>query len=277
MSLRKKTVLRDQDETVVLENAAEQAELIAYRDELNRIAHALSTANPDAVANVVDEGTTLDAIESFIDSNTEKRFQLLAKLLEFVEPAFKDFEHLLSHYVVDVPYRALASPSEDADHFLTWLTDHKTLKPKQSDYVACQQARFAVEARARRHRVDHIHFQDLRTLVEQLAPEFGENPELNIRVNPIHVWTRFETNTLLAGAARAPADVIFFAVASGISSAVPSPHAAAVIRQLTDWAPCTREEWFTHRAIADDTVDSPPAALDELCRELAKLGVVAFE
>ncbi len=242
----------------------------AYAARLARTARALALGRPEDVHDALDAGSAPWQVAMFVEGNFDKRCGLLEKYLAFVAAAFDDFEELVHDYLHETPMAAGATGSSDADRFLEWLAQNGDPTPEQRDHIACQRARHAVEFAARTNRAAHLRFQELRSVAGRLARELGSNPRLRVHLNPLHVWARFATPALLGGAAEPPADVLFFAVAGGVSTALLGTEGQALVRALEAHGPWTLDEW------ADAC---PQAARKEVIaagRDLAAMGLVAF-
>jgi hypothetical protein len=180
------------------------------------------------------------------------------------------FDDLLVSYLRSVPLAAYDTGTSDAERFLEWLSRERALSPVELDHVACQRARHAVEALARRHRLAHVRFQELCSLAAELAGTLLANRDLFVYLNPIRVWTRFATPALLDAGAAPPADVLFFPRGTQMTTAVLEPPGRQRLRELEEYAPCTLEQWSVLSGEADRE------ELADLCRDLAEMGLAAF-
>ena len=241
-----------------------------YHEQLSFLVEAMSQPNREsALVNELTTDSTPEQIKLFVDGNFDKRLDKLLGQLEFVAPAFDDFEDLVAGYICQTPPAAYDTGVSDADRFLAWLSDHRTLSFKQADYVACQRARHTVEALARQNRAAHVAFQCLCHLSRERGEEWEPDDELMIHVNPIRVWTRFETAALLGAAASPPADVLFFALDGQSTSAELEPAGRELLAELVELAPCTLSSWAAVSQSADRE------GLASFCRDLAEIGLVA--
>ncbi len=242
-----------------------------YRDQLVRMVQALVKPNNEvAVASDLANPSTVDQVKMFVDGNLEKRFEKLQKQLEFVAESFEDFDELLVKYISDVPSASYDSGTSDGDRMLQWLSRTQSPTPEQLDHIACQHARHAVEDQARRNRLKHVRFQELRSMNEQSLAELETNEQLRVYLNPIRTWARFITEELLDEDSQPPANVLFFANGNEVSTAVLELEGQALINELADYSPCTLGEWAALSQLADRD------ELADLCRDLADMGLVAF-
>jgi len=241
----------------------------SYRDQLGRIARAMAIAQDNQVLGDVAEGYTPDQVALFVDGNLEKRFDKLTKQLEFVAGEFENFEDLVIEFIRTVPLAAYDSGQGDGQRLLDWILENKPVTAEQRDYITCQSARHEIEQVAREKRVAHIHFQEIRSLNERNLDRLETDGDLQIHLNPLRVWKRFHTRALLDEDAQTPADVIFFAVQSDISTAVLEDDGRRLIWELTEQAPITLDSW------AATTDESDREELIELTRDLAAMGLVA--
>lgn len=242
----------------------------SYRQQLHRVAQAMALAHSTEVGAYLDSGSTTEGVQLFVDGNLEKRCEKLETQLEFVASVVENFASLVDEYVTSVPQAAYDTSCSDGDRMLSWLIEHEPLSAEQLDYVACQRARHQIEMLARQHRMKHLRFQELATLAEELGSELESNSGLKVHLNPIRTWARFSTPELLDEEATPPCNVLFFAAGGDVGSAVLELEGQALINELADYQPCTLEDWADLSQLADRE------QLIELCRELAKMGLVAF-
>ncbi|MBI2824825.1 MAG: hypothetical protein HYX69_09080 [Planctomycetia bacterium] len=244
----------------------------AYRDELRRWVPALVGVQAmNGVCEALDPGSSPAGLKLFAEGNLGKRREKLHAQLEFVAEAFDDFEDLASAYIRSVPPAAYDTTASDGERFLSWLERAGALTPRQRDYVACQRARLGVEAAARADRRGHLGFQELWNSALQRAATLDMAPGLRVYLNPSRAWSQFITAALLDDDATLPADVLFFAAGEAIRTAVLEPNGRALIEELASCGPCTFDEWAALSRHADRR------ELVEFCRDLAEMGLVAFD
>lgn len=241
-----------------------------YREQIRRCARALSLARNEQIRSDIAEGFTLEQVKMFTDGNLDKRYEKLLDQTELLGEAFENLEDWVAEYVQTVPLAAYDTGTSDGDRFLQWLRDTKSPTPQQADYITCQHSRHAAEALARDNRMAHIRFQDLSGMTNRLLEELGRNPDLQIHLNPVHVWATFRTKALLDEEIKPPANVVFFARGDQIHTAVLEPSGQALVYQLEAIGPCTLDEWL----IKNDTLERE--YLIEFCRDSAEMGLTAF-
>ena len=243
----------------------------SYEQQLQRIARAMSTARSADVYDDLEAGSRPELLKEFVDGNLDKRLEKLDKGLEFVKEAIGEpFEELAVEFIKALPLGAYDSGQYDGEKFLVWLVENKPLTPEQRDHVACQRARHAIENLGRNQRLAHVRFQELASLADDLASELQTNPGLQIHLNPIRVWTQFETGELLGEEIDSPIDVLFFAVRNEISTAVLEENGRNLVEELSTLTPVSIATWTALSEHADRE------ELVELCRDLAEMGLVAF-
>jgi hypothetical protein len=240
----------------------------AYRDELTHLARALATAQDAEVCAALAVGCTAQDVAMFTQGNRLKRFDKLQRKLDLLRECLPEFDDLAREYTAALPLEAYDLHWGDARVFLRWLEQNRSLSPEQLDHLACQRARLEVEMEATRDRRGHVRFQELWSVKDQLAPEFGYE-SLRVHLNPIRVWTRLQTPVLLEGETP-PTDVLFFAVRDKVNTAVLDPVGQELLRELDTIGPCTLNEWACLSSLADRD------DLVELGRDLAEMGLVAF-
>jgi hypothetical protein len=244
------------------------AEQDAYRTQLRRWARAL--ARGEVVHDGLAPGTSAEQVWLFVEGNLDKRHDMLAKLLTFLAGAFDGFDDLLDKYIATVPLAAQFTGSGDADGFLAWLERRGGLAPEQHDLVACQRARFAILETARRDRRVHVRFQKRLARTERCMGRLESGAPVRLHLNPIRVWTRFTTRTLVDEETTLPADLVFFAVRDGIRTAVVEPAGWALLGELAASGPCTPDQWRARSAPARRT------DLAAWARDLAEMGLLAL-
>jgi hypothetical protein len=243
----------------------------AYRAQLARLARAMAV--PGQEADLPGELLPLghvNAVQMFVSGNAEKRFDKLQRQLEFVAEGIDDLDEWIVRYQRDVPLSAYDSGTSDGRRMLEWLVENCPLTPRQRDYVACQQARHEIEELARSRRLQHVRFQEMRSLVNRWLGELESNDRLQVFLNPVRVWARFETDELLDDDAALPGDVLFFADHGEVATAVLELEGQALVNLLADLNPCTLAEWAAHTPLADR------GELAELGRDLSGMGLVAL-
>ena len=241
-----------------------------YRDQIARLARAMASPQWDEVAPNLSADSDTIGVQLFVEGNLEKRGDKLASQLEFVAEAFDDFPQLVQSYVDSAPAPAYDTALSDGERMLSWLRNTRRLTAKQEDYISCQQARHAVEERARDHRLAHVRFQERYSLVENWLADFDAASPLRLYLNPIRTWTKFISPALLDESAEPPAHVLFFARGGEVSSAVLELEGQAFINELADYQPCTLAEWAAVSSVGD------AAELTEMVRDLAEMGLVAL-
>lgn len=244
----------------------------AYIQNVARMVRALSMPNQHAeLSGDISPQSKLSSVKMFVDGNLEKRFDKVRKQLEFVAEAFdEDFGALIIEYINDLPLEAYDTGASDGERMLVWLGEKKQLTPEQDDYVVCQQARHTIEDIARVNRIRHTRFTELHSIAEKLSDELYTNDQLQIYLNPIRYWTRFNTTALIDEQATTPADVMFFAAGKETATAILDLEGQALINELADYQPCTLGQWSALSQLADHQ------QLLELCVDLSQMGLVAF-
>lgn len=241
-----------------------------YREQLTELVHALALGQTDGARKALAAGSPEVCLQVFARGSLEKRCLKLERGLEFLNDAFDDLGELQHRFASTVHPSAYDTGRDDGLQFLEWLETVRRLTPEQQDVVACQRARMEIEAEARIIRPAHLRFQELLSLAEQLSPELGMNPDLQIHLNPILVWSRFVTRVFLDDASPLPADVVFFPVQRTVATAVLELEGRSLVQELQALSPCTLESWTCISEHAERE------RLVILCRDLAAMGLVAF-
>lgn len=242
----------------------------SYEQVIDRLTRALATGDLSAVSDLIPDDRHAEQMRLFAEENRDKRCDKLRTRLDLLADGFDDLDELLEEYAREQGQEALSEVTHDAERFLNWLDEKPTLTPQQRDYLACQKARHAVEFAAARHREAHLRFQERVSLAPELATELDEHRSFTIHLNPIRVWSRFQTTALLDEEAICPADVLFFARATDVHVALLDEQGRAAVEELATLSPCTLEEWIAWSQTAS------PDQLIELCRDLAEIGLISF-
>jgi len=246
-----------------------------YEAQLIRIAQALAAGKPMEILGDVAGNTKADTVKMFTDGNLDKRFDKLQRQLEFAFDAFEDTEDLLIKFIKEQPLASYDTGASDGECMLKWMEQTMDLSPEQCDHIACQRARHALEDVARKMRVPHIHFQEILGMAETVGDDLEGNPNLRVHLNPIRVWSRFETPVLLDEDAEVPADVLFFPVGSDIRTAVLEDSGRLRVEVLEQLGACSFERW------AEELDDREGMEVDReeliaFAKDLAEMGLLAF-
>ena len=244
---------------------ASQFLIESYAAQLTRVSTALAAADCTAVLEDITSDCRLGDVQRFVDNAVGERFRLITEELEFVALAFDDFDKLVDRYLRETPRQTYSLDSSDQERFLIWLRNNCTLDARQRDFVAHQEAEYACLAKARAHRVAHVAFQRLFAL-SKLAKEQRLEPNQELQVNPIHVWSRLT----IAGGDDGVHDrdnAIFVAVGQQVRSLWLSADQIEAVRDLARINRATLAEWIARHP----QVEHP----EQLCRKLIEGGLVA--
>lgn len=247
-----------------------------YREQLSRLAGSLATGHSADLFDDLAVGSPPARVRLFTDGLSDRRFEALAQKTELLAPAFHELADLILDYMKAEPPAAYESGARDAERFLDWLERTRSPAPEQLDHIIGQRARFAVEQLARANRLSHVRFQELASMTDSLADDLEHNRSIAIHLNPIRVWSKFETAELLGDSAELPATVVFFPAAAEIHTVVLEGDGLERVRELAGFGPCTLDEW--------QHLLEPFAGFERVrrrhlitfCRDLAGFGLVAF-
>lgn len=244
--------------------------LDAYREQLRHYAHTMAIGETQAASAGLKSGHTAERVAMFTDGNLYKRYEKLQMACEVLADGLEELNDHIKQYIKVIPLAAYDSGTSDAERFLQWLTKHADLSDEQQDYVRCQRGRHAVEFVAVRQRLAHVRFQELLSMNERLLPELESNPRLGIHLNPIHVWSQFETGALLGDTEAMPTTVIFFPVGEDIRTAVVEGECENLIRLLE------RQGVMRFKDLRKLLPHDDQPALPGLLRDLAEMGMIAL-
>ena len=241
-----------------------------YRDQIQRCAQTMALGNYEAVRPFLATGNQVEHVKLFTDGNLDKRIDKILDQVELLKPVFDQLENLVSEYILEVPLAAYDTGCSDGDRFLRWLCQMQITTPEQQDHIVCQTSRNKVEQIARKNRLGHIRFQELRSLTDQLKDELDSNPKLRVHLNPIRTWATFETTILLGDDAMTPADVLFFAYENQIRTSVFEELGKHFVETLASHGPITLREWKRLNR------SNSRSDFMEFCLDAAEMGLVAF-
>lgn len=241
-----------------------------YRDQIQRCAQTMALGYAEDVRPFLANGMTVEQVKLFTDGNLDKRLGKILDQVDLLKASFDNLSDLVDEYILEVPLAAYDTGSSDGDRFLRWLKLTHVTTLEQQDHITCQLARHEVENVARKNRLGHVRFQELRSLTDRLTADLSTNPKLRIHLNPIRTWGTFQTNVLLDVEAAAPADVLFFANGQQIRTSVFEDAGKYFVETLASHGPFTLTDWMRlDRSISRSD-------LIEFCLDAAEMGLVAF-
>jgi hypothetical protein len=246
------------------------ATLDSYAEQIVGLTRALTSLHEEAARALPVDRYSQEQILLFAEENVEKRRELLDLKLSFLAGIVENLDKLLADYIADSTAPAYDTTNNDVERFLQWLEQHASPTPEQIDNIACEGARLAVHALGCRLRREHLRFQELRSVSQQLGRDLAEGADLTVHLNPLRVWSRFYTRALLDQANTLPADVLFFAVGPDVHTAVLDRFGRTLVRELAALEPCSFETWVACSQQGDRD------KLRQLCLDLTGMGLVAF-
>lgn len=235
----------------------------------HRFARTMSIGPADTTDHTLS-GAEPERPRIFSIGSHAQRLRQLHAACALLADGMDDLEELIVEYVRKVPLSPRDTGRGDAERFLNWLDHHESLSDEHRDYVRCQQSRNIVEFVAVMRRLAHVRFQELLSMNERLLAELETNPRLVVYLNPIHVWSRFETRALLDEEDSVPASVLFFPVGNEIRTVAIGPEAEELIQTL-ERAGATRVKDLKKLWPREEH-----DVLRALLTELAEMGVVAL-
>lgn len=198
------------------------------------------------------------------------RLRRLQSECELLADGFDSLDEQIAAYVASTPMAPGDDRCADADRFLDWLESHAVLDDEQRDFVIALRGRRAVEFVAVKQRLAHARFQDLLRQTNTRLDQLESNGGLTIYLNPIHVWSQFETRALLDEDTQIPATVLFVPCGSAVRTIVVEAAAKQLIDVLESTGPLKVRD-LLRRAARTDRADWLG-----LVRQLAAVGVVAL-
>jgi hypothetical protein len=198
------------------------------------------------------------------------RLRRLHSACELLADGFDGLDEQIAAYVACTPMPPGDIRCVDADRFLDWLQRRVDLDDEQRDFVAALRGRRAVEFVAVKQRLAHARFQELLRHTNTRLDQLETNGRLTIYLNPIHVWSQFETRALLDHDTEIPATVLFVPCGSDVRTVVIEPTARQLIDELETAGPLHVKDLLRRTNCLERE-----ACLD-LVRQLAAVGVVAL-
>lgn len=244
--------------------------LEGYREQITHYAQTMALGQNGPAEAGLQSGMPADRVGMFTSGNLYKRFDKLKDACELLVEELEELEDLIKAYVKEIPLSAYDTGCSDAERFLTWIDEKADLTDEQKDIIRCQRSRHAVEFVAMKQRLAHVRFQELLSMNERLLEELDGNGKLMVHLNPIHVWSRFETKALLDEEDIVPATVLFFPVGNDIRTVVIEPECEELIR-LLDQSGVMRVKDLRKLCVKSDQEQ-----LMGLLRDLAEMGVIAL-
>jgi len=243
-----------------------------YREQLDRWVAAMTVPNEEQQVSSDLAESDADRVKMFVDGNLEKRLDKIERGVEIVASAFDEeaFLQLMMQFIGGSKMPVYDTGAGDAERFLIWLEETQSLSAEQRDRVVCQRTRHEIEEIARSNRMGHIRFQEMFSLADSLGPQFSGDDNLQIHVNPVRTSTQFHSDALLGDGAMLPADVLFFATRSDISTAVLEDEGADMFAELCRFAPCTLSQW------AALSQHASREQLEEFATDLTTMGLAAI-
>lgn len=214
--------------------------------------------------------TPSEAVRLLPSSAIDVRLRRLHSACELLADGFDGLDEQIAAYVSCTPMPPGDIRCADADRFLDWLQQHAELDDEQRDFVAALRGRRAVEFVAVKQRLAHARFQDLLRHTDTRLDQLETNGRLRVYLNPIHVWSQFETRALLDDDTEIPATVLFVPCGSDVRTIVVEPAAKQLIDDLEAGGPA-RVKDLLRRAGRDQR-----QGCLEVIRQLAAVGVIAL-
>ena len=246
-----------------------------YAEQLTRITRALAIAQNNSISRDLGLGQSLERVALFTEGNLDKRFDKLLDQVEIASDLFDNLDDLIDQYIQTVPLAAYDSGSSDGNRFAEWLSGKVSLTDEQGDALTIVRARFSVEEHARANRVGHLHFQEISSLVAELAPELPRNPKLQLRLNPIRQWAVLETTRFLDGDDKVPADVLFYACGREVRTVVLNNLGRSLIRALSKFGPCPLRQ-VEKQLFETDRGTIRRSAILDLVNDCVQIGLIAI-
>lgn len=213
---------------------------------------------------------THEAVRLLPPEQMDGRLRKLHEACILLADGFEAFDEHIAAYVACTPAPTGRSHNVDADRFLDWLETRVDLSDEQRDCVTALRSRQAVEFVAVKQRLAHARFQELLMRNARHERELESNRRLTLRINPIHVWSQFETRVLLAENAEVPATVLFFPVGASVRTLVIEPDAETLLRDLESGGAMTMADLLRR------TPRDQHSECISRVRKLAAMGVIAI-
>ena len=241
-----------------------------YRQQITLAARSMAAAGHADDFRLSECSLWSDSIRPIAQKDVAGRLLKLQSACELLADGFDQLDEQIDAYVALVPLSPFDSDREDADRFLDWLELRVDLDDERRDFVAALRARNAVELVAVKKRLAHVRFQEQSSMNERLLGELDSDRDLRVYLNPIHVWSQFETHALLDDDDDLPATVLFYPVGSDVRTVVVDAGAKKLLEDLNQSGPTSVASLLrrTPRRRRGD--------LFNLLRDFAQLSVIAL-
>ncbi len=201
-----------------------------------------------------------------VEEDASSRRERLQDACQLLADGFDGLDGDIREYVHSVPLVKGDTDRHDAERFLDWLSRRCHWSDEQQDLLICQQAHNAVAFVAIRRRLAHARFQ---ALLASGPPSAELHRKGTVYLNPIRIWSTFETHALLQEEAGIPATVLFFAIGGEIRTAVLEADAEELVKSLEQTGPIPVQK------LIGGSADGARAKLMRLILALRDLGIVA--
>lgn len=150
------------------------------------------------------------------------------------------------------------------------MRETQCLSHERQDRVDLQRARSVIERRWHQSQPSVRRFQAMCLRSNGRRPLFDEHPAIRVHLNPLRAWCRLRTSQFLVGDVPPPATILLFAVGDEFATRVFELEGQTLINELTDYQPCTLDQWSELSALADRD------QLVSLCQDLSDSGLICF-
>lgn len=162
----------------------------------------------------------------------QQRFNQFHEMHSGLLDRFSQHQKLIQDYIYQVPIKRHENQQADCQRFLTWIASRQDITEAERDILNDQKSRRAVEFLAIQKCLAHFRFQSRLDGQTSFNVNSASHLTESIYLNPIHVWSTFETTTLLAEGTPVPASVIFFQVGETVKTLVPNQVGLELLRHL---------------------------------------------
>ena len=209
-------------------------------------------------------------IARYADERLSQRYENLQAACGILADGLDELHDEIQEYVKSVPLPTRDSGNGDTERFLTWLGQRAGLTSSRTDEKNANGGRHSVEFVAVKQRLAHVRFQELLSMNERLLPQLTVNGKLTVHLNPIHVWSWFDTVVAGEETDSAPSAVLFFPVADDIRTAEVEADCADLLRFLERRGPLTIKD------LCKLCLPGERPMVLRMIRNLAELGMIAL-
>lgn len=192
----------------------------------------------------------LAAVEPQAVSST---FPVLPLEREELLSSCPEWQSLIQAYIRSTPVSANQLGALDLERFLTWLDNFQPSSREERDLIMGLQSWHTVEFLALEKQLAAARFATLLEGSAERLRLLGHEKRLHAFLNPVHVWSSFQSRKYVSETAPLPCKVLFFGAGDTVRTLILSERAESLLRMLEngpqrahtllcEWSAAVREQ-----------------------------------